>query len=139
MATKKISLEERLQRHSTARELSGLLGRGIDHLPVNELTRTMLKYKSSEVVVTLAETGTALTAAAKDGSESFQRARAEETGATADASSATRWGQRRPAASTTPPPEDLSVRLERLAALRASGALDEHEYQAAKAKVLGLG
>ncbi len=141
MGAKKRSLEERLQRHGRAREVSDALGKGIDRLPVNELTRTMLKYKSRELAVTLAETGTALSAAARDGAETFQQTRAQERrpdGGHEAQQAAARGGgagdRSAPAAST----DDVSARLERLAALHADGHLDDREYLAAKAKVLGL-
>jgi hypothetical protein len=134
---KKISLEERLQRHPTAREVGGALSKGIDRLPVNELTRTMLKYKATEVVVTLAETGAALGAAARDGAETFQQQRDEEAGREPRGPQGPA-DPRRGAGTRGPAGDDISVRLERLAKLHADGHLTDREYLAAKSKVLGF-
>lgn len=40
------------------------------------------------------------------------------------------------ARSETPPPQDVATQLERLAALHAQGLLDDHEFAAAKARLL---
>ena len=136
---KKVSLEERLQKHPTAREVGDALSKGIDMLPVAELTRTMLKFKTAEVVVTLAETGAALSAAAREGADTFQAARDEEAGREPrgpQGSGQQRSGAPRPGSADTS--DDLSVRLERLARLHAEGHLSDREYLAAKSKVLGF-
>jgi hypothetical protein len=50
------------------------------------------------------------------------------------------WGQRRRAAEPSAPPQESKVdQIERLSALKASGALSEEEFEKAKAEVLGPG
>ena len=78
---RKPPLDERLSRYDLARDVSQGLSRGIDHLPVGDLTKMALKMKSGEAVAVLAETSAAVaaaaTTAAREGVEAFHHARAE--------------------------------------------------------------
>ncbi|WP_034608817.1 SHOCT domain-containing protein [Cellulomonas sp. URHD0024] len=126
---RKAPIEDRLSRYAVTRDLSRGLGKGIDKLPVSELTKTVIKVKSGQVVAVTAETSVALaasaSAAAKAGVERFDQVRHE----LADVPPA-------PSPAPEPPAVDLVASLERLKALHESGGLDDQEFAAAKARLL---
>ena len=129
---RKAPIEDRLARFAVTRDLSRGLGKGIDKLPVSELTKTVIKVKSGQVVAVTAETSVALansaSAAAKAGIETFGQVKHE----LADAPPA---HAAQPAA-PEPQVADLVATLERLKALHESGSLDDQEFAAAKARTL---
>ena len=154
---RKPPLDERLRRYGLAQDVSRGLSRGIDHLPVGDLTRMALKMKSGEAVAVIAETSAAVaaaaTVAAREGVDAFQQQRASQLqkGPTvspdgtkpsgAAPSKAFPWHKPAdPAASWPDDPAnpDLSARLERLRDLHVAGHLTDDEYAKAKAKMLGL-
>lgn len=118
------SLDDRLHRLGIAHDVQRLVATGIGKLPLSDTTKESLMSKSATAVVVVGETGVALvkgaTSAAKEGAETFQR---------------TRHAHGAPA--HEPPVEDVTTRLERLSALHRDGHLDDAEYAAAKARVLG--
>jgi hypothetical protein len=156
---RKPPLDERLRRYGLAQDVSRGLSRGIDHLPVGDLTKMALKMKSGEAVAVIAETSaavaTAATVAAREGVEAFQQQRASQQttgqpGATATdgvkhatSTPPKSFPWQKPADRPTSWPDDpgnpdLAARLERLRDLHAAGHLTDDEYARAKAKVLGL-
>lgn len=155
-----LSVEERLARFAAARDVNRALSSGIDRLPVSDLARTVLKVKSGQLVAAAAETGAALVQgaaeAARGGVETYHRSK-EDLARPGPAATSPQFATPPPATTAGPatPPtatpgasgasgahsasgEDLTLRLERLSALHAAGHLDDREYAAAKAQVLGL-
>ena len=140
--SRKPSLEERLAQHARAADIHRGLGSALDKLPVSELTKTVLKHKSGEVVVAAVETGTAIASGATVAGKGVAEAAREGVRRYEDAKQHMYDQPVAPAsaapASATPPagPADLVTKLERLDALHRRGGIDDQEYRDAKARLL---
>ena len=150
--SRKPSLEERLAQHARAADIHRGLGSALDKLPVSELTKTVLKHKSGEVVVAAVETGTAIASgatvagkgvaeAAREGVRRYEDAKQhmyDQPVAPASTAPASATPASAAPASATPPagPADLVTKLERLDALHRRGGIDDQEYRDAKARLL---
>jgi hypothetical protein len=135
--SRKPSLEERLAQHSRAADIHRGLGSALDKLPVSELTKTVLKHKSGEVVVAAAETGTAIASGATVAGKGVAEAAREGVRRYEDAKEHM-YDQPVAPAPTVPAagPADLVTKLERLETLHRRGGIDDQEYRDAKARLL---
>ncbi|MCR6689462.1 SHOCT domain-containing protein [Cellulomonas sp.] len=133
---RKPPVAERLARYPLARDLGGAIGRGVDKLPVGEVTRATIKIKSGEVVAAAAETSAALAAGAgaavKAGRDGFVATRDEQR----HAPSATPAPAPGSTTIEVPAPASLVDQLERLQRLHTQGHLSDDEYAHAKAALL---
>lgn len=134
---RKPSLEERLSQHARAADLHRGLGTALDKLPVSDLTKTVLKHKSGQIVVAAAETGSAIASGATVAGKGVAEATREGVRRYEDAK-AHMYDE--PAAPTprvpSVEPADLVSKLERLDALHRRGGIDNEEYRDAKARLL---
>ncbi|SFB07962.1 Short C-terminal domain-containing protein [Cellulomonas marina] len=120
------SLNDRVLHYGLTKGIARGLEIGIERLPVDATQKAALRARSTGIVSTLADTGVALA----------NGAMAARAAATARTSAA----QQPVVAVPAPTPTgggSLIDQLERLAALRAQGHLDDEEFAAAKRRVLG--
>ena len=135
--SRKPSLEERLAQHARAADIHRGLGSALDKLPISELTKTVLKHKSGQVVVAAAETGTAVASGATVAGKGVAEAAREGVRRYEDAKEHMYDEPVAPASTVPPPgPADLVTKLERLDALHRRGGIDDQEYRDAKARLL---